>query len=858
MSFLKSLIAGSILLSSAFNLTSSIKNNLINNIDAPDKPEISEVTTNISNPKSPYNTINMKSDIMDKNLLYVTGFEDGDTEISYIDYRFEIGHNREFGGQTRDSNISSEGEYSTRIENTTINGNENLGTDLNGVHKGYSTWSNMTSNSKYYLKEYSNISASFDYLTDETPVLFWPHVVGSQGDRPVVWDNIKFLEDAKVGDKVLKVSNLTEDLKNRVESGESIRIALKNVLDDNIGSYGTTHITKVDLENNTISIHSGLQQDFKKGENLLKPIHIIPVSFPSKTYPATNGIWKNIQLNTFIKGDNFTVSKRGVPFRIRTQTSGVAYIDNIRFGYANKLHLYRDGNKIYEGYDLSFKDNSVRDLAPPKKVENIQSDIIIKNNNTNTIRINIPTIDDMGTEYNYTLKASYDGVESEDSETYTSTITSGFDGFSYVIDSNPLTIPDNTIDMRSNYIEKDVSNADDIYYLHIKSIDKSGNVSETSHIELQAFKTTIEEPKVLENGVNLTWDLDSNLNMDDVYFKVSKRNIEDNDFNEVATNIKDLEYTDNTALDFKSPDIPNTSDINYNSDTNNIEYTISEVLDNPSTYEYFVEMFNESDDTKISKSNIQRIDVLSGIKGVYYTIDNNINSEIIDGTELIDNKIEIPLTSEETYLHIKAVDNNNNESETLHLKISDNENPTLDLRLSEYLPTKNNITIVATGNDNITVDYILLPNGEKRYTNALTYEVTSNGEFEFTIFDKAGNSYTKSIEVTNIDREVDNVTITKAPTLFTKDKVTIKVRANDVSGINYIILPDGTKTFENSVDYDVFEDGIYNFTIRDNAGNEKVFKVTVDNIDKIFPTITVSKNDNWTNKGVQININTRD
>ena len=84
MSFLKSLIAGSILLGSAFNITSSIKSNLASNMDAPDKPEISEVITNISNPKSPYNTINMKSAIMDKNLLYVTGFEDGDMSISYI------------------------------------------------------------------------------------------------------------------------------------------------------------------------------------------------------------------------------------------------------------------------------------------------------------------------------------------------------------------------------------------------------------------------------------------------------------------------------------------------------------------------------------------------------------------------------------------------------------------------------------------------------------------------------------------------------------------------------------------------------------------------------------------------------
>ena len=852
MSFLKSLIAGSILLGSAFNITSSIKSNLASNMDAPDKPEISEVTTNISNPKSPYNTINMKSAIMDKNLLYVTGFEDGDMDANYRGSHSDI-PNRMFGGHSRSSENSSEGIYSTRIEDSYSNSNLSKGTDANGINLGFYNETLFKYDERLFLPENRYLSVTADIFSTGKSG-HWVACHGGNIDSPRQWDDKVFLKDANIGDTEIYISGLTNEIKENVINGKKYELASNP---STTGSYTSLYIKKVDLENNKILLSGALKSDFKEGDPVLKHDYIIPLNFPRLEHKVINK-WHSIQQNAMVNGELFSSSKRGVFFEWKTVIDKVLYVDNIRFGYANKLHLYRDGNKIYEGYDLSFKDSSVRDLTAPKKVENIQSDIIIKNNNTNTIRINIPIIDDTGTEYNYTLKASYDGVESEESETYTSTITSGFDGFSYVIDNNPLTIPDNTINTRSNYIEKDVSNTEDIYYLHIKSIDKSGNASETSHIELQAFKTTIEELRVSENGVNLAWDLDSNLNMNDVYFKVSRRNINDNDFNEIVTDIKDLEYIDNTALDLSSPDMPNISNINYNSDTNSVEYTISEVLDNPSTYEYFVEMFNESDNAKISKSNIQRIDILSGIKGVYYIINNTANSEVVNGIELIDNKIEIPLTPEETYLHIKAVDNNNNESETLHIKISDNENPTLDLRLSEYLPTKNNVTIVATGNDNIAVDYILLPNGEKRYTNALTYEVTHNGEFEFTIFDKAGNSYTKSIEVTNIDREVDNVTITKAPTLFTKDKVTIKVRVNDVSGINYIILPDGTKTFENSVDYDVFEDGVYNFTIRDNAGNEKVYSVTVDNIDKIFPTVTVSKNNNWTNQGVQININTID
>lgn len=853
MSFLKNLTISSTLLSLLFSPLSFIKSNLTNNIDAPDKPEISKVVTNISNPKSPYNTIDMKSTIMDKNLLYVTGFEDGDMPYSYKYSNFPSGHNREFGGQSKVDYDASEGIYSTKIIDTYSNGNYDNGYDLNGNHKGYANYSVLKYDNKLYLPDNIYVSTTLDFKSDEK-VSFSPLGIGGTIDNPKPWGNRYFLKDANIGDTKIYVSGLTESIKESVLSGHKFYIVLNHTT---TGGYSYANIKEVNLEENFIILTESLKDNFLAGEPVLEHCHINPVTFPSKEFSPSDK-WKNIQLNALVDSSAYTASKRGITFWLRTTTHGTAYVDNIRFGYSNKFHLYRDGNKIYEGYDTSYKDNSVKDLTPPKKIENIQSDIIIKDNNTNTVRINIPSVDDIGTEYSYTLKASYDDIESEESETYISVITSGFDGFSYVIDSNPLTIPDNTIDTRSNYIEKDVSNNEDIYYLHIKSIDKSGNVSETSHIELQAFKTTIDEPRISEDGVNLNWDLNSNLNIDDIYFKVLKRNIENSDFNEIATDIKELKYIDNNSIDLNPPDMPSISNIEYNNDTNNIEYTISKILDNPSTYEYFVEMFNESDNSKISKSNIQSVDILSGIKGIYYIINNNPNSEIANGIELIDNNIQIPLTSEETYLHMKAVDNSNNESETLHLKISDNENPDLDLRLSEYLPTKNNITIVATGNDNIAVDYIVLPNGEKKYTNTLTYEVANNGEFEFTIFDKAGNSYTKSIEVNNIDKEVDNVTITKASTLFTKDKVTIKVRANDVSGINYIILPDGSKIFENSVDYDVFEDGVYNFTIRDNAGNEKVYSVTVDNIDKVFPTITISNNDIWTNNPIQININARD
>ena len=92
----------------------------------------------------------------------------------------------------------------------------------------------------------------------------------------------------------------------------------------------------------------------------------------------------------------------------------------------------------------------------------------------------------MGTTYTYSIAGvTKDGIESVRSEFEEITVTSGLKGYSYVIDGNQNTIPNNSVNLEAGKLSikytKD-SNQNGPLYLHIKVIDKAGNIGDTSHI----------------------------------------------------------------------------------------------------------------------------------------------------------------------------------------------------------------------------------------------------------------------------------------------------------------------------------------------------------------------------------------
>lgn len=171
--------------------------------------------------------------------------------------------------------------------------------------------------------------------------------------------------------------------------------------------------------------------------------------------------------------------------------------------------------------------NGVRDLEAPVKpggkIEAIRGD-------RNNVNLKV-TSTDVGTSYKYKVIGSKNGmsvVSNTSDEIY---ILTGLKGFSYTIDKNSNTDPGNSIKYAINEdpdklceanITIDKQYINNGYYLHIKAIDKVGNVSEILHIplnyeerEINLYKTYEEAKDIDERGlaktagwnyIDLDWD----------------------------------------------------------------------------------------------------------------------------------------------------------------------------------------------------------------------------------------------------------------------------------------------------------------------------------------------------------------
>ena len=130
--------------------------------------------------------------------------------------------------------------------------------------------------------------------------------------------------------------------------------------------------------------------------------------------------------------------------------------------------------------DTNLVDRSAMDIYPPYFV-NDKVDVIRTDNN---IRVSYSDAIDPTKEFEYYVKAigQDSGVELQ-SETIKVPQTSGVVGYSYVMDNQPETIPDNKVDTTSRTITIP-NNRNQGEYLHISAIDAVGNVSEPLHIDL--------------------------------------------------------------------------------------------------------------------------------------------------------------------------------------------------------------------------------------------------------------------------------------------------------------------------------------------------------------------------------------
>jgi hypothetical protein len=146
-------------------------------------------------------------------------------------------------------------------------------------------------------------------------------------------------------------------------------------------------------------------------------------------------------------------------------------------------------------------------------------------------------------------------------------------------------------------------------------------------------------------------------------------------------------------------------------------------------------------------------------------------------------------------------------------------------------PTKQNITVTASTNEGTL--------------NATSHVFTENGSFEFVATDSANNVTRKTVTITNIDKTTPIISVGSYDTNPTNKDITVNVSVNEGT-LNYT-----SHTF--------ISNGSYDFIATDAAGNVTTKTVTITNIDKVAPIITIDPYDtDPTNQDIVVTASTNE
>ena len=176
-------------------------------------------------------------------------------------------------------------------------------------------------------------------------------------------------------------------------------------------------------------------------------------------------------------------------------------------------------------------------------------------------------------------------------------------------------------------------------------------------------------------------------------------------------------------------------------------------------------------------------------------------------------------------ISVKLTDSAGNSS------VSTVDNPTLTVDYIAPVITINPYTTTPT-NQNITVT----ASTNEGTLNATSHTFTANGSFTFTATDTAGNTSSRTVTITNIDKTAPVITINPYTTTPTNQNITVTASTNE-----------GTL---NATSHTFTANDSFTFTATDAVGNSSSQTVTITNIDKTAPTIAIgSPSATTTNSG---------
>lgn len=199
-------------------------------------------------------------------------------------------------------------------------------------------------------------------------------------------------------------------------------------------------------------------------------------------------------------------------------------------------------------------------------------------------------------------------------------------------------------------------------------------------------------------------------------------------------------------------------------------------------------------------------------------------------------KIDYKVTENGTYTFKVSDKAGNILTKSIVVKNIDKTAPTVTTSLSNTKVTNKDVYITVTGSDSSVIDVITLPDGKTvKGEKTAKYKATKNGSYTFKVQDRAGNSTSKTVKVSNIDKTAPKVESSLSTNKATNKDVEIKVTGSDSSKIENITLPNKKTVKSSSTKYKVSKNGSYTFKVKDKAGNVTSKTVKVSNIDKSAP-----------------------
>ena len=295
--------------------------------------------------------------------------------------------------------------------------------------------------------------------------------------------------------------------------------------------------------------------------------------------------------------------------------------------------------------------------------------------------------EDHGTKYIHFVKGVNKSISSEivTSNDVETEVISLIDGYSWKIDTNATSEPDNIIgdDFTQNEKKTFITQIDTNrveekkYYLHVKAIDKVGNIGKTVHLKLEPtiIKLTGKYGEQSDNNgygpnyVPLSWT--NSDKKSGFYYNIFQREDSEEAWEQVITKYRALTVNATTADDMEAPEISSVQ-ISENKKEGKIELNISGI-DHGTGYEHYIEAHNESKNGKFYSNTVHTI-VKTGIKKFEYIIQstekepekftNTINATNKEKCTIIVSREKLG-----QYLHIRAIDMADNVGETVKIHL---------------------------------------------------------------------------------------------------------------------------------------------------------------------------------------------